>query len=113
MSLTWKDLVTTVLAVMTAGLYYSMSKGITLPLIAGYRSAIIALGIIGIGMCALSGGNTAPSGPFIILASVGGIVALILIVYGLITGTKFAFILLTVTILVLWAGATLRHLLSS
>ena len=114
MTLTWKDAVTTAMAATTFGLYYAMTKGIDLPVITSYRGAIIALGILGIGMCAFSGGNVAAKAgnPFIVLASILGVIALLLIVYGLFTATKVAFVWLTVTILALWAIATLRHIIS-
>lgn len=115
MSLTNKDLVTTILAATTAGLYYAQTQGIKLPLITGYRGGILALAIIGIAMCASSGSETpsiGSSNPFIVFASILGFVSLVLIVYGLVTGTKIAFTLLTICILVLWLTSTLRHLLT-
>lgn len=110
MELTWKDLLTTILAAGVVGLYYAVSKGIDLPLLSGYRSAILTLAIVGMAMCALSGGTNGTTNLFITVASGLGIISLILIVYGLITGTKIAFALLTIVILALWATATLRHL---
>lgn len=113
MSLTWKDGVTTLLALLVAGLYFGRTtSGMTLPLISdGYRWAIVALAIIGIGMCSFSSpATTSGTNMFIVLAGVLGVSALILIIYGLVTGAKIAFTLLTATILLLWLISTVRHL---
>lgn len=111
MTLTGKDIITTILAVTTIALYYAVTKGINLPLISGYRMATLLLGIIGIAMCAFGSGTgaTAAHGMWAIVEGALGITALILIIAGLITGTKLTFILLTVTILGLWIMATIRH----
>ncbi len=111
MGLTWKDIATTILALCVFGIYYAMSKGVSLPLITGYRGAILVLALLGIAMCSLSGGTNTNTGVFFIAASFLGVVALVLIIYGLITGTKIAFVLLAVNLIVLWLIATLRHLL--
>lgn len=110
MGLSWKDAVTTLLASAVLGISYAMTKGIEMPIITNYRWGIAALGIIGIAMCAFSGGTTGGTSSLIVIANVLGFIAFGLIVYGLISGTKIAFILLTITILTLWAIATFRHL---
>lgn len=112
MGLTWKDIVTTIFAAMTFGLFYAMSKNMQLPLITGYRGAILVLGVFGIAMCALSGGATT-TGPFITIASILGIASLIFIIYGLITGAEIAFTLLTISIIALWIISTFRHLIQA
>jgi len=115
MTLTGKDLITTLLAVATVGLYYAMTKGIDLPIISGYRGAILVLAVIGIAMCALGAGNgtSAPTGIWSFAAGALGVAALVVIVYGLITGAKIAFILLVGTIIALWGLATVRHFLGA
>jgi hypothetical protein len=113
--LTWKDGVTTILAIAVLGLYYVTAKGIDLPIFTGYRWSIGIVAIIGITMCALSGGGESTasgSNPFTILASILGVAAFLFIVYGLIAGTKLAVILLAVTVLLLWGIATVRHIVS-
>jgi len=114
MSLTWKDALTTVLALATMSLYYAMSKGIHIPLIGGYRTAIVALTIFGIAMCAFGSQttNTTNTTIFVSIATVLGIASIVFIIYGLITGTHFAFALLTGTILLLWVIATIDHIIS-
>lgn len=113
MSLTWKDGITTLLAFLVAGLYFARTtSGMQLSLISdGYRWAIIALAVIGIGMCSFSSpATTSGTNMFIVLAGILGVSALILIIYGLVTGAKIAFTLLAMTILSLWLIATVRHL---
>ena len=115
MSLTGKDIVTTLLAVATFGLYYAMGRGIDLPVITGVRGAVLVMGAIGIMMCAMSGytpTQTSGSNPFIVVASALGIASLFLIAYGLITGAKMALLLLTVAILALWVVSTFRHIIT-
>lgn len=115
MSLTWKDMVTTILAASIFGIYYSMGKGIDLPIISGYRSAVLVLGVLGMIMCAMSGSGSLTSGMnfYTVVGSVFGVLSLILIVYGLITGAKIAFTLLTFVILALWVFTTLHHIIGN
>ncbi len=111
MALTWKDLTTTLLAALVAAFSYLQLTGYQFPLISGYRWAIVVLLILGIGMCALSSATPGASGPFIVIASVLGVLSLILIIAGLIMGTKTMFLAVAGVILVLWAIATLRHII--
>ncbi len=111
MVLTWKDLVTTILAILVAAFTYLMVKGYEFPIITGYRSAILVLLGLGIGMCALSSVGPGVGGPWIILASALGVLSLVLIVAGLIMGTKLMFLAVAGTILALWLIATTRHLI--
>lgn len=115
MMLTWKDGVTTLLALLVAGLLYvQTTAAIQLPIIgSSYRLSIVALAIIGIAMCAFSNGGTMGANPFVTIASILGVVSLVLIIYGLITGTKIAFLALTGVILVLWVVATVNHLIGT
>lgn len=110
MALTWKDFVTTALALITAGFSYLMVTGYKFPLISGYRQATLVLLILGIGMCALSSPTPVTGNLFIMLASVLGFIALILIIAGFIFGTKNIFLALTGIIILLWFIATFRHI---
>lgn len=107
MALSWKDLITTILAGMTAWVYFA-----NVAHTGSYRVPILLLAFMGIAMCAFSGGTTPASGVFMAIASTLGVVALAIIVYGLFTGAKIAFVLLTITILALWVTATFRHLIA-
>jgi hypothetical protein len=105
MTLTWKDLITTLLAGGAIGVYFLFTNNA-----GGYRIPILLLTFIGIAMCALSEG-TKGNKVYIGIASALGILALVLAVYGLVTGAKIAFILLVGTILLLWLISTIRHAL--
>lgn len=114
MNLSIKDLKETILAVLAAGLYYAKMNNINLPIItSGYRIPIIILGAIGIVMCTVSGGgNPSTSGSIInTIISAAGVLAFIIIVYGVISGAKIAFTLLTIILLGMWLVSTLRHLI--
>lgn len=112
MSLTWKDGVTTLLAGIVAVFTYLMATGYPVPYISGFRWATLVLLVLGMGMCAFS--SAAPSGtsPWITLATVLGVLAIILVIMGFVTGAKTVFIVLGGTILLLWLIATTRHLLT-
>lgn len=115
MTLTWKDGATTLLVIGTCGLYYAMIQGINLPIISGYRGAIAVLAIVGIAMCAFGARPTSGAGMnlFTGAASVLGVAALILIIYGLIAGTKLALTLLTATMVLLWIISTAHHMVGN
>lgn len=113
MLLSWKDGITTLLAVLLAGFTYLMYSGLTLPFNWSYRAGTVFLLILGIGMCALSSPTTGggAKSPLVMLAGVMGIMSFGLIIFSLITGTKTAFIVTASVILLLWMVATIRHLL--
>lgn len=113
MGLSIRDIATTILAMASLALFYLMNEEINLPLITNYRGAILALTLIGIGMCAIAGGAQGVNNTYTTLSTILGVTALILIIYGLITGAKIAFIGLTITIVSLWFISTLRHIVSS
>ena len=52
-------------------------------------------------------------GPFVVLASALGGLALVLVIVGLVTGTETPFLLLAVVIENLWAATTLHHSVSA
>lgn len=112
MNLSIKDLKETILAILVAAFYYAKVNNINLPIItSGYRIPIIVLGVIGIVMCTISGGgNPNMSGSLInTLISAAGVLAFIVIIYGVITGAKIAFSVLTIILLSMWLVSTLRH----
>lgn len=120
MGLTVKDLYSTVLAVIPAGMLYAKSRGIELPLIGdSTRWAVLILAVVGIIMCTTTplGERMAEPGiwsnPWITVAGILGAVCLVLILVGLITGHKLTLTLLASAILILWVITTLRHAVSA
>ena len=112
MRLTSKDLIGTALAATAVLVGFAVSYGWGWPLLSDYRAGTIALGIIGIGMCAAASETTAwkATDPFIVVASALGFVALALIVAGLIWATAELFVGLVAVIVLLWFVATARHI---
>lgn len=108
MALGWKDMITTLLIGATAWLYFANISSV-----GSFRVPILLLGVLGIAMCAFSGGNVPASGAFMVITSTLGIIALIIIVYGLITGAKIAFIILAFTVFALWLISTFRHVIAA
>jgi hypothetical protein len=113
MHLSWKDLVTTLLAMAVAGVYYANSKGLNYPVISGVRGATVVLLIVGMFMCAfgsriVGGGFTAT--PMLTVLSILGGIAFVLAIIGLITGNKTIFAGLAGLTLILWFVSTIRHL---
>jgi peptidoglycan/LPS O-acetylase OafA/YrhL len=111
MALTWKDAITTLLALLVIGFSYLMAIGYKIPLITSYRWATVVLLVLGIGMCASGSAASNNQSSWITFASVFGSLAMILILAGIITGSKMVFLALSGTIVVLWLVATLRHFL--
>lgn len=66
-------------------------------------------------MCIVGSSRTTSSfkGPFVVLASALGGLALVLVIVGLVTGTNGPFVMLALDIEILWAATTLRHAVSA
>jgi len=107
MALTWKDLIATVLAAGVLALAYVKFQGwqswATAP-----RLGIVALALIGIGMCTLSSPAAGMGGWNVFLSGLG-VVALLIIVAGLILGQPWLYYALAGDIVVLWLLSTTRH----
>jgi hypothetical protein len=108
MALSWKDAVTTFLALIVFGFSYSIAQGIHIPFVPNFRIATLVLLILGIGMCAMSSAN-GQSSPYVTALGVLGFLSLTLIIAGIITGAKVVFLATAGTILLLWLLATVRH----
>lgn len=106
-----RDGVTTLLAIIVWIVTYLILNG-TVSSFHSYRLGIVALGTLGISMCALGTNTSLPTTRmFLQVSTFLGFLALATVVYGLIVGTKDAFILLSFIILTLWGIATVRHIL--
>jgi hypothetical protein len=108
MTLTWKDAVTTLLAIIVLGFSYLVVQGTHIPFVPNFRIATLVLLILGIGMCAMSSAS-GQSSPYVTALGALGFLSLTLIIAGVITGAKLVFLATAVTILVLWLLATVRH----
>jgi len=112
MRLTWKDGISTVFAAVAVVVALAVTNAWGWPLLGDYRAGTVALTLVGFGMCA-SGtaiGKASWANPFVVIATLLGVAALVLIVGGLIYATKPLFVALAATIVALWFVSTLRHL---
>ena len=112
MDLSYRDAVTTVLAGAAGTLTYAAARGWQ-GWLSNTRLGVLALGLVGIGMCAFGATNVDKGGAFVALLSIMGGAAVILVVLGLITGTKVFLYALGADIIVLWVLATIRHALGT
>jgi hypothetical protein len=113
MSLSWKDGVGTLLVGLAGIISYARIKGFDWPILNSWRLGTLALFIVGIASCIVIGSGTVPEkNAWTITASVLGGVAGGLVLIGLITGSKWAFLALATDILLLWLLTTLDHLIA-
>ena len=114
MRLTWRDAIATAVAGLVAAVAPAVTRSWDWPLLGWYRGGV---GVPGFSACRCASSEArdprAHSGPFVVLASTLGGLALLLILIGLITGTEMPFIMLAVDIEILWAATTLRHGISA
>jgi hypothetical protein len=113
MRLTWRDAVDTVLAGAVAVIGLAVANDWGWPALGGPRVGTLALGIVGIAMCAISGGGEAVGDglrdPTVKVLTALGIVAFVLIVAGLITGSEPVFVALAIDIVGMCLMTTIRH----
>lgn len=116
MRLTIRDGVTSVMAALVVAATFAVTQGWGWPLLGSTQAGIVVLGVMGFAMC-MVGTRTEDMGsrrsirehPSMIVGSLIGVVALILLVGGLIADTEAWLVALAVTLLVLWAFSTVRH----
>jgi uncharacterized phage infection (PIP) family protein YhgE len=112
MRLTWRDLLAAVLVVVGLVLALSVMEGWNWPLLGGAREGIIALTVVGFGAHLLGEPRERFywTDPFALVTMVIVAAAIaIAIVGGLITGSAQFLLALMLVIPMLWAIATLRH----
>jgi hypothetical protein len=113
MTLRWNDALNTVLAAGAVAVTAEVTQGWSWPLLSGYRAGVIALTLIGFGMCAVGGYayDSMKFGPYAVGAGALGVTALGLVIYGLIAATETAVVALAAVIVALWVVTTIRHAL--
>jgi hypothetical protein len=114
MQLTWRDGAATVLVALVVAVMLALTQAWSRPLLGDYRAGVVALTIIGFGMCAAGIGAAQASAfkqPFMIIASVLGVIALGLVILGLIYAAQTLFVALGITLLALWIVTTFDHAL--
>ncbi len=114
MRLTWRDAVSTAMVVIGLTLAVSVVAGWQWPLLGGVREGIVALAVFGLASCVFGSplDRFSFTDPFGLGAMLVAMIALAVgVVGGLITGSvEYLYIVMVVT-LMLWALATLRHMI--
>jgi hypothetical protein len=112
----WKEAGATLFTIVGLTLALSVTQGWSWPLLGDARAGIIALGIVGMGACAMSGSKamTFSIKDPLVTAAIGlGIVAMVAGVIGLFVNTlPYLEVMMGATAL-LWLVATTRHLVES
>jgi len=85
------------------------------PLLGSYRSAGVALMVLGFAGCALSGSSqeTSARSPYTVTATILGVLALVFGIWTVIADTQAPLVALTVDIVLLWFVSTLHHVTRS
>jgi hypothetical protein len=115
MTLTRKDLFATALTGLAVLAYAAAVGSWDVALVgSGYRWAAAVIVVLGIGACALGspgkdlGEGTRMDGTTMLL-SVAGVAALVFALWAIAAGSSTALTLLIASVVVLWAGSTVRH----
>jgi hypothetical protein len=109
----WKEAGATLLTAVGLTLALSVTQGWNWPLLGDARAGIIALGLVGLGACSMSGSAAmafSMKDPFVIVAIVAGIVLLTVGAIGLFANTLPYLIGMMGATVVLWLVATSRHM---
>jgi hypothetical protein len=112
MRLTWKDGVSTLLAIATVLATLAVVQDWGWPLLGSYRAGAAALLVLGIAMCALGDATAERSNirsPYVVTMNVLGFLALGFGVWALIADAKEPFLALAFTSVLMWAASTLHH----
>lgn len=108
-TLTRKDLAGTLVAALAVLVYAGNVQGWWY--LGSNRWAAVtmfAIGFVGCPLAARFEGERVTSAPIVLLAALGA-AALVVGIVAIVTGAQWALAALTVLVVVLWAGATLRH----
>jgi hypothetical protein len=113
MRLTWRDAVNTVLAGAAVAIGLAVANEWGWPGLGSPRAGTLALGVVGIAMCSISGaGNAVGEGfrePVVKAITALGVLAFALIVIGAISGSELVFVALAIDIVGMWLMTSIRH----
>lgn len=111
--LTWRDLITTLLAIVGGMIVYAKSYNLNWAIIGSWRSAVAALGVTGIIMTLVSGFDVANRSILNITEIILGLVAIAVGVFGVFIASPTLFYILAGLIGMLWLIDTSRHIRNS
>ena len=109
MKLSWRDIVTTILALAGGAVVYAKFYNYSWALIGSWRSAVAVLAGIGVLMFAFSAFDFANRSILNVSEMLTGIVAIGLAITGMIATSEPIFYILAVLLGVLWLVDTARH----
>jgi hypothetical protein len=112
----WRELRAFVLTAVGLTLAFSVTQGWGWPLLSDARAGIIVLGVAGIAVCGTSSWAAQKfswTNPFMILATVAGIVLLGAGVIGVFANRMEYLEVMMVATVVIWLVATVRHLVEA
>jgi hypothetical protein len=116
MRLTWRDGAATVLAGAVVAVAIATTQDLGLPLLGSTRAGVGVLFVLGYAMCTLGfqpGKLTSVkdliTGPFMLTASVLGVIALVLAIVGIIVTSETVLVALTADLLAAWVVTTTHH----
>ena len=112
----WRELRAFVLMAVGLTLAFSVTQGWGWPLLSDARAGILVLGITGMAVCGTSGWaaeKVSWTNPFILLATVAGIVLLGAGVIGLFANRIEYLVVMMAATAVIWLVATVRHLVEA
>jgi hypothetical protein len=111
MRLTWRDGLSSVLAVLVVGIVLALTQGWGWPLLGDYRAGVIALTVVGLLMIAAGASirTASMADPFLAAGALLGLAAAAMVVFGVILASQETFVILAAVIIALWITATLRH----
>lgn len=112
MAITIKDFLATILAGISAYIYYAQLNAIALPLVDSQRATILALAILGMIVCEYGIPSKYKISLPQTLLNVAGITLVLLTFISLISGKATINTYLTGVIISIWAIATFRHMLN-
>ena len=111
MKLTWKDALATVVTAVIGFIAWVSVRGWDVAVIDNHRLAILAMGALGLGICAFASSPDAitKKGNYSVLMSALGGMAFLAVIAGLISGGHVFLWGMAGITLVLWAVTTVRH----
>jgi hypothetical protein len=112
----WRELRAFVLTAVGLTLAFSVTQGWGWPLLSDARAGIIVLGVVGMAVCGTSSWavqKVSWTNPFLLLATVAGIVLLGAGVIGLFANRIECLVVMMVATVVIWLVATVRHVVEA
>ena len=107
MTLTRRDAISAVLALLVIGVYVANTHA--WGFLTSNRWATVSIGILGMAMCSLGNRYESTWSATNVTLSVLGVAALVLFALALLLGSQLILGALTLVTLALWVGATIHH----